>query len=175
MPIKVQSIFGNSASYKKKSLVIDEFGSIKIPSYELWYQLREFVTHKQIYGLDALSCAQFTHRRIVSNEKTGIKELERKEVYRRRMGAISGVLGRSPDEADAAALALLSAATHYGFYPGQNKPLKKYESDIDRAATLAFTAHKKTLELQYKGGSFIPVLKADYSKGLSSLVGKKGY
>lgn len=88
-----------------------------ISSYELWIAVRRFLESNNIRGMDPIAVNQLVTRLIT--EENGRVNLEKKEEYKKRMGAISPSLALSPDEMDAAALVLQVAIRNYGFYPGQ--------------------------------------------------------
>ena len=87
----------------------------------LWTKFREFIQFSQIKGLDNTTTAQLTNRLL--KEKNGKMILESKKDFKSRMNAISPILAHSPDEADAAILALHSAILRFGFSPGQKRAL----------------------------------------------------
>lgn len=91
-------------------------------SYELWSDLRIFIQNNQIRGLDETTVLQLTTRKV--NMKNGIMRLEEKVDYRNRMKNVMPALAHSPDEADAAALALQAAVMKFGFMVGQRRELK---------------------------------------------------
>lgn len=96
---------------------------VKTPT-ELWDNLKEFIQTNQICGLDDISIYQLTTRLLVFNEKTKKRELEHKQDYRNRMSAINPGQGTSPDEADAASLALFAAIYRHGLHLEQVKPIE---------------------------------------------------
>lgn len=114
MPIKIYSTRGGSG-------VKNSFDVTIKTSMDLWGAFRDYIQTDQIRGLDDTTIAQLTTRMVNQNEKTGKMQLELKREYRIRMGAISPILAKSPDEADAAVLALQAAIMKYGFTPQQKK------------------------------------------------------
>jgi hypothetical protein len=110
--------------YSTQSYRIGRFQNIKqtpdiqlISSYELWIAVRRFIEGNSIRGLDAIAVNQLVTRLIT--EENGKVNLEKKDEYKKRMGAISPSLAQSPDEMDGVALCLQVAMRNYGFFPGQ--------------------------------------------------------
>lgn len=118
-PFAPTKIYSTNAGNKKGS----SLDIIISSAHDMWFAGREFIAHNQLFGLDDLAYSQLHTRLII--EKNGRKVLEQKNDYKRRMNSVSSLLGRSPDEADAAMLALQSAIIHYGFHPGQ-----RYETNV---------------------------------------------
>ena len=112
-PIKIVS---NSRSLGMKQKKDDPEILVATPS-DMWFKFREFVQNWQIKGIDPMTLRQFSNRHVVI--KNGKSVLETKSEYKIRMTAIDPKLAHSPDEADAAVLALHSAILVHGFYPGQ--------------------------------------------------------
>lgn len=135
-------------------------------AHEMWFKGREFISNMQIYGLDTLAYGQLHTRLII--EKNGKKTLEPKSDYKKRMAAVSNLLGRSPDEADAAMLCVQSAAIHHGFYPGQAKEVIRYADEDSRKFDMALKAYiaKNVTKHPYN-------LKANFNKGIESLLKKR--
>lgn len=142
------------------------FDTVITSAHDMWFKGREFITHGQVFGMDALAYGQL-HTRLVI-EKNGKKTLERKPDYKKRMSAISSLLGRSPDEADSAMLCLQSAIIHHGFFPGQVREAVRY---LDADSMKFDMAVKQYKEMMQKKSSF--VLKASYKNGLDSIINKK--
>lgn len=142
------------------------FDTVISSAHEMWFKGREFISHGQIFGLDSLAYGQLHTRLIV--DKSGKKQLEKKDEYKRRMASVSSLLGRSPDEADAAMLAVQSAVIHYGLTPGKTYDVKKYPDKTSEAFDMALMNYRQTMtkEKQFS-------LKANYSKGIESLVNKR--
>lgn len=88
---------------------------------ELWTKFRDFVQHGQIKGLDQKATHQITNRLLTV--KRGKVCLEGKVEYKTRMSIIDPKTSRSPDEADAAILALHAAVLRFGFIPGQKRDI----------------------------------------------------
>ena len=97
---------------------------VKTPT-ELWDNVKEFVQTGQIAGMDAMALYQFTTRMLVVNPKTKKRELENKQDYKNRMGAINPGKGSSPDQADALALATFAAVYRHGFHLEQMKSTRE--------------------------------------------------
>lgn len=100
---------------------VNSFDVIIKSSYELWYTLRKFIENKQIRGLDQAAMQQLVSRLEVKSDKAGgkVRKLETKADYKTRMKAVDPRLAHSPDEADAATLAVQSAILNFGFTAGQ--------------------------------------------------------
>lgn len=137
-------------------------------SYDMWFKGREFITNNQIYGLDNFAYQQL-HSRLIM-EKAGKKILEKKSDYKKRMTAISSLLGSSPDEADAAMLTIQSAIIHHGFGVGQSVPIQSFQDEVSRKYFMTLNKMKNEA-MENKGRLFIP--KPSYTKGIESLIGKK--
>lgn len=144
---------------------VQSIDTIITSAHDMWFRGREFISHNQIFGLDSLAYAQL-HTRLIT-EQNGKKLLEKKNEYKKRMGAVSSLLGRSPDEADAAMLCLQSAIIHHGFFPGQSKEVVKYGNP----ETYAFETALKEYKQQHAKKPF--ELKASYRKDISSLINKR--
>lgn len=93
-------------------------------SLDLWFTFRDFIANGQIKGLDGTTMLQMSTRLVILG-KNGKQQLESKVDYKKRMGAIMPSLAHSPDEADAAALALQSAILKFGFHPGQRHTIQQ--------------------------------------------------
>lgn len=102
---------------------VNSFDVVIKTHHELWFAFRDFIQNKQIKGLDDVTIAQLTTRLVILNKKNFKPELESKIAYKTRMGAVMPSLAHSPDEADAASLALQSAMLNFGFTPGQRKDI----------------------------------------------------
>lgn len=113
-----------------------DFDIISKGSHELWFQFRDFIQNRQIKGLDRVTVFQLTSRKVLL--KNGRQELEKKRDYKNRLGAIMPSLARSPDEADAASLALLSAVMHFGFTPGQVRAIYNEENTFQHMKQWTF-------------------------------------
>lgn len=109
---------------------VNSFDVVIKTHHELWFAFRDFIQHRQIKGLDNKTVAQLTTRLVKLNKKSFKQELENKQEYKVRMGAVMPSLAHSPDEADAASLALQSAILNFGFTPGQRKDIIASESFV---------------------------------------------
>lgn len=89
-----------------------------ITTYDLWFSMRNFVQSGQIRRLDVTAMQQFSQRKVERLKNSNKKVLETKPAFKARMGAVNPRLARSPDEADAATLALQIAIKNYGFRVG---------------------------------------------------------
>lgn len=107
---------------------VNSFDVVIKATHELWFSFRDYIQHSQIKGLDRKTVMQLTSRLVVV--KGGKQQLELKQDYKNRMGGVAPSLAHSPDEADAAALALQSAIINYGFYPGQKRDVARENSFI---------------------------------------------
>jgi hypothetical protein len=160
-------IYSTNVGNHKKNQPFD----IKVTSpYEMWFAGRQFIGNKQIFGLDPLTYAQLHNRRYV--EKNGKKDLEKKDEYKKRMAAISSLLGRSPDEADAAMLCLQSAIHHHGFFVGQEKEVVRFASEEHRHFAVALEEYKKAQGYVGNDRPFNPY-KSSYSHGVGGLLKRK--
>lgn len=137
-------------------------------AHEMWFKGREFISNLQVYGLDPLAYGQL-HSRLI-HEKNGKKVLEKKDEYKKRMSAISSLLGRSPDEADAAMLCIQSAVLHHGFFPGQTREVIRYADEDSRKFDIAVRQYQEQLK-QPKVFNLVP----KYSKGIESLLKKRAF
>lgn len=117
-PLKIYGTRGGNAAVKSFDVIIKT-------AYELWAEFRNFIQHGQIKGMDNVTLAQLTTR--LTEIKNKKPQLESKQDYKVRMGAIMPALAHSPDEADAASLALQSAIINYGFSPGQVKAMQSVQ------------------------------------------------
>lgn len=147
---------------------VQSFDVVISSGHDMWFKGREFISHGQIFGMDALAHGQLYSRWVI--EKNGKKTLEPKPEYKKRMASIKSALGRSPDEADAAMLCIQSAVLHHGFFPGQVKEIKTYGNKADYAFEKAKEEYQARLkkEAEFK-------LRGNYGKGLGSLIGKKAF
>jgi hypothetical protein len=146
---------------------VKSFDTVISSAHDMWFTGRNFISHRQIFGLDALAYGQLHTRLIV--DKGGKKLLEAKSDYKKRMGTISSVYGRSPDEADAAMLALQSAVLHYGFYPGQRLEILKSLSEESRRYEMALQEYNS----MNSPARSVGMPKATYSKGIESIINKR--
>ena len=96
--------------------ITDPFIIVSNPT-ELWMTFREYVQTMQIKGVDDLTFRQLHSRQLLT--KNNKKILESKKEYITRMQVIDTKLATSPDEADAAILALHAAFINFGFIPGK--------------------------------------------------------
>lgn len=160
-PIKIYSTRAGHISKNSFDVVIKN-------SHELWFTFREFIQNGQIKGLDPIATAQLTNRLEVTNPKTFKKELESKREYKVRMGAIIPSLARSPDEADAAALALQSAIINFGFFPGQRREIRKVEG-FEHEKYLAYKEQLRAVQEQKREVDLAPPT-ATFSGGLEDFV-----
>lgn len=157
-PTKIYSTNIGTRNTKSFDVVISS-------AHEMWFKGREFISHRQIFGLDALAYGQL-HTRLIE-EKGGKKLLEKKDIYKKRMSSVSSLLGRSPDEADAAMLAVQSAVIHHGFFPGQTREIKIYGNETSREFDLAVQAYKQQV------GKKISYPKANYGGSLAGFINRK--
>jgi hypothetical protein len=119
MPLKIYSVRSGNTVQKSFDVIIKT-------NYELWYEFRRYIQSDQIRGLDYESLVQLTSRLVET--KNGKQYLEPKPTYKARMGTINPSQAHSPDEADAAALALQVAILKFGFTPGQRREVKREET-----------------------------------------------
>jgi len=147
---------------------------------DMWMRFKLFIQHKQIRGLDVTTAAQLINRRIlIKNNKL---VLETKSEYQGRMNAIDPKYAHSPDEADAAILALLCAYVKLGFRPGQE--IEIHREKIDNLFIEKLLASKGKLGMPIAAGVSSaltrPPLRPNFSSGLEdgvklSRLGKSRY
>lgn len=126
-PIKVMSNANSKVIGTKK----DDPQTIVGRPTEYWFKFKEFVQQRQIKGLDSVTIAQFSNRLVVQDQKRlNSMRLETKWEYRARMTAINPKLAHSPDEADAAVLAVISAMISFGFHPGMRRTIPADTKDM---------------------------------------------
>lgn len=160
-PTKIYSTNIGSRNIKATDIVISS-------GHDMWTTGRNFIANQQIFGMDSMAYGQLSNRQVVTSH-TGKKVLEKKEAYKKRMGAISNLFGRSPDEADAAMLCLQSAILHFGFHAGQKMEVVRFNNDQDRS----YYQVMQKLKEENARKTTVNVPKANYSKGLNSLLGRK--
>lgn len=148
-PLKIYSTRQGNTANKSFDVIIKT-------NHELWYEFRRYIQSNQIRGLDVETIVQLTSRLV--EVKNGKQYLEPKPQYKARMGTISPSRAHSPDEADAAALALQAAIIKFGFVPGQRRELAKIES-FTLEKMYAFTQNKMVEEQHNQEIRF----KDDYS------------
>lgn len=130
----------------------DSFDVTIKSTYDLWYELREFVQNTQIRGLDEMTLFQL-YSRHWSTTKGGKRVLESKAEYKKRIGAKYPSMAHSPDHADAAALVVQSAIMNYGFALGRKKVLPKAES-FDHLQYIVHQYERKEIqEMMDKGAA----------------------
>lgn len=133
---------------------------------EMWMKLRDFVQYDQIRGVDGITLQQFSNRLIeIKNGKT---TLETKADYKARMAARNPALAHSPDEADAAILALHAAIIRYGFSPGEERvnPTTRV-AELWKEKQFAFELEQR--QEHDKAVSRRVGITADFSAGLEEL------
>lgn len=154
-PIKIYSVRQGSGAAQKS------FDIQVRTNFELWTEFRNFIQTDQLRGLDNTTIGQLTSRLI--EVKAGKQVLETKSQFKQRMGAISPSFAHSPDEADAAALALQAAILKFGFTPGQKRDLKHSETfEMEK-----FYAFKLAKEVEERHIGAPPV--ADFSEDVHNL------
>lgn len=146
----------------------DAFDVIVKSSYDLWSDLKTFIQHGQIRGLDTLTINQLSQRLVVIN-KSGKPLLESKLDYKKRMGAVLPSLAHSPDHADAAALTVQSAIINYGFAVGRRKELPKAES-MDHLKLIIHRHEKEEQETRRRVGHPRPTFKGMLGGGYRRLI-----
>jgi hypothetical protein len=157
-PLKIYSTKGGSN-------VVNSFGMIIKTTLELWSDMRNFIEHNQIKGLDVIAATQLSHRWIIQDSTTLRKRLESKAEFKKRMGAVMPSMAHSPDEADSAVLCLMSAIHNYGFSLGERR-------DLPMVKTFA---HEKLIEHNARVQQVVMVEEstwrpsADFSGTLSDL------
>lgn len=144
MPLKIYSVRQGNTVQKSFDVIIKT-------NYELWYEFRRYIQADQIRGLDYETLIQLTSRLVET--KNGKQYLEPKPTYKARMGTINPSQAHSPDEADAAALALQVAILKFGFTPGQRREVKREESFTAQkmyaamSAKMVEEAHSREIKL----------------------------
>lgn len=135
-------------------------------SLELWGAFKDYIQTDQIRGLDEVTLSQLTTR-MVEKTKAGRYALESKNTYKKRMGSISPSLAHSPDEADAASLALQAAIIRFGFTPGQRMALHGGESFEDEK----YAAYRNLTQAnaQQTEQTRQNPLQANFSAGIESM------
>lgn len=96
-------------------------------TYDLWFDLRSFIQHQQVRGLDPQTIFELSERLI--EERAGKRMLEAKADYKKRLGAKFPGKAHSPDYADAAALAVQAAIVKFGFALGKRRELPIVQDD----------------------------------------------
>lgn len=109
---------GNKTSRRTIAVTESLDNVICLTPTDMWDVCKDFLLQDHIKGLDAVTQKQLTTRKMLTDEKSGLTYLEPKHVYIVRMGAVDPKLAHSPDEADAAILALMTAVHRLGFIPG---------------------------------------------------------
>lgn len=155
-PIKVMSV-GRVVGAAKRNNDVEA-----VPAYSLWYTLQNFLHTKQVRRLDAKAIKQFITRKVIINK--GVPTLEPKPEYKTRMMAVDRTMGRSPDEADAAALALHAMIRCGDILLGQTKPFAVAEKGLLELALETGRTHfaepirrelmakpSKTIKVTYQG------------------------
>lgn len=156
-------------SARQGSNQVNSFDVIVMTPYELYFAFRDYIQNGQIKGVDFVTANQITSRLVVI--KNGKPKLETKAEFKNRMGTIMPSLAHSPDEADAATLALQSAIRNYGFSPGQARDLQRIEGFAHEKMFAFLELQKQDIaESQVRRGP--PVAKFD--SGLESLIQHKG-
>lgn len=157
-PIK---IYSTKQAVGLNSKTAKSFDVLVKSSYELWHTLREFVQTEQVRGLDNTTIHQLSSRLVET--RGGKNTLESKYDYKKRMGAVSPLLAKSPDYADAAALALQSAIINYGFTPGQTRAMPSLNSQgFDMKL---FINNKERIEESVKKPSSPPIPLINFDGG----------
>lgn len=148
-------------STKQGNKVQKSFDVIVKTNYELWYEFRRFIQTDQIRGLDLVALQQLTARLVES--KGGKQALESKQDYKIRMGTVQASLAHSPDEADAASLALQVAILKYGFEPGKIVSIPQVNS-FENEKMWAMQMNKRAETKQQSA----PRFSADYSGSIDT-------
>jgi len=159
MPTKIYSTNPGARIIAK-----NELDTFITSGHEMWMKGRAFILNRQIYGLDPLAYAQLYNRQII--EKNGKKILESKPEYRKRMNAISPLLGKSPDQADAAMLTLQSAIIHFGFHEGQKLETIRFSNKIDEQWYKRLEEERRVLNQ-----AFVP--RGTFKSDMNSLIKKR--
>lgn len=153
---------------KKPKALLSQFDVRTMSGLEMWETLREFILHKQIYGLDKLAYTQLHTRKIIT--KSNMRMLEKKSEYKYRMAALKSGLASSPDEADAAGLVVQAAIINYGFHVDQKVPLNATSEQITSDFMQAVRDYQQNVKILTT-----PVVANDYSGNLTSFISKRGW
>lgn len=134
----------------------DSFDVKIISTYELWYNLRDFIQAGQIRGIGNKTIMQLSERQI-ERMPGGKMVLESKADYKKRIGAKHPGMAHSPDHADAAALCLQSAIHNFGFSIGARREIPQV-SDFNQMKWIAHNAERKAVEdaAVVRRRSFVP-------------------
>lgn len=155
-PLKIYSV-------RQGNMAVNSFDVIVKTNLELWTSVRDFIQTNQIRGMDHKSILQFTTRKIII--KGSKQVLEPKKDYKNRIGASNPGLAHSPDEADAAALAVQAAMLKFGFTPGQRVVIR--EQNFADEKYRVFQEEMRTEEQQHGRQS----IEAGFGVGLEDAVG----
>jgi len=136
-------------------------------SLDMWNDFRPFIQNGQIKGMDKTAAMQLYTRRIKMHEKTLKTVLEGKKEYRTRMGGIMPSLAHSPDEADAAALALQAAMMVFGFRAGNKKDIVGVRNFAEEKLWVQNEMGKLQESARTSGGKQHPV--ASFKAGVEDL------
>lgn len=110
-------------SVRKGNMATEASWDVTIKNaYDLWADVRDFIQHDQLKGIDSVTYAQLTSRKVQVKGKVMV--LEDKKEYKARMKHVNPSLAHSPDEADAGALCLQAAIIRHGFRTGQRRKLQ---------------------------------------------------
>jgi hypothetical protein len=162
-PLKIYSTRGGSN-------VVNSFGMIIKTSLDLWNDLRKYLEHNQLKGIDEIAAAQLSHRWIIQDKISLRQRLETKTEFKKRMGAVLPSMAHSPDEADSAALCLQSAIHNYGFALGQRKDLPVIET-FAHEKMLAYQGQRHIAMVQEQSSA--PHLVADFSGTVEDYAAKR--
>lgn len=167
--IKISSVGRSSGLAKAKK---DPEILVATPT-DLWIQMREFIVNRQIKSLDPLTVSQLVNRRVEREKRFGAITLETKDAFKARMGAINPKLARSPDEADAAILAVHAAIVRFGFTEGQRREVPKMDREwINRVLTIESQKREKiqAMDSRIGGGAKQVTLVPNFACDISDLV-----
>lgn len=158
-PLKLYAVRQGSTAKNSFDVIIKS-------SHELWHEFRRFIQTDQIRGLDFTTISQLTSRLV--EIKNGKQTLEPKAQYKIRMGTISPSLAHSPDEADAASLALQVAILKFGFVPGQVRGIAKINTfTLEKMYAMKAEQkieEKKNQEIQFSGDFACDIYSANRVK-----------
>lgn len=161
---------GIPGARRGKKAPVDPYVSV-VTITDLWLSFRSFIQNGQIRGVDKTTRVQLVNRLMtLKNDKLF---LETKEDYKRRMGAISPGMSRSPDESDAMMLCVQAAIMRYGWHPGQRRALP--DPGVSRAhleKERAFAAEmyqRKEQEERSATTSSRPILRPDFAATLEEI------
>jgi hypothetical protein len=163
-PLKIYSMSPHNMHKQKKA----SQDILPMNSYVLWNTIRTYIEQGSIARLDDITVWQLTNRLIIEETVKGKRtnRLESKKEYKRRMSAVNNP--HSPDETDAAALALQVVEKVLGIMPGTVWPARvRTKHDMDNIKIANFLKQK---HVSLDENPAAVRIEADFSGGLGALV-----